>query len=218
MATMAMTLRVVVPPHPLIGHWLSVLRDRHTPAPLYGTATAELGRWLTYEALRDWLPHRPVNVETDRASCQGQVVDVSVPILAIPLCPEGLGLWDGAKAVLPAAQVQHLYRGQPLPLASIDPRCGVLVFAAEVGGPADLDALLEALRERGVSGPRLRVITALAASEGLKRLGESFADLILYTACIDPELSADGHISPGIGQVNERLFGASLADVAVTTA
>jgi uracil phosphoribosyltransferase len=218
MATMAMTLRVVVPPHPLIGHWLSVLRDRRTPAPLYGTATAELGRWLTYEALRDWLPHRPVNVETDRACCQGQVVDVSVPILAIPLCPEGLGLWDGAKAVLPAARVQHLHRGQPLPLASIDPRCGVLVFAAEVGGPGDLDALLAALRERGVSGPRLRVITALAASEGLKRLGESFADLILYTACIDPELSAEGHISPGIGQVNERLFGASLADVAVTTA
>lgn len=215
---MAMTLRVVVPPHPLIGHWLSVLRDRHTPAPLYGTATAELGRWLTYEALRDWLPHRPVNVETDRASCQGQVVDVSVPILAIPLCPEGLGLWDGAKAVLPAARVQHLHRAEPLPLASIDPRCGVLVFAAEVAGPGDLDALLAALRDRGVSGPRLRVITALAASEGLKRLGESFPDLILYTACIDPELSADGLISPGIGQVNERLFGASLADVSVTTA
>ena len=28
---MAMTLRVVVPPHPLIGHWLTVLRFRDTP-------------------------------------------------------------------------------------------------------------------------------------------------------------------------------------------
>ena len=218
MATMAMTLRVVVPPHPLIGHWLSVLRDRRTPAPLYGTATAELGRWLTYEALRDWLPHRPISVETDRACCEGQVVDVSVPILAIPLCPEGLGLWDGANAVLPAARVQHLHCGQPLPLASIDSRSGVLVFAAEVGIDGELDALLAALRERGVSGPRLRVITALAASPGLKRLGETFADLTLYTACIDPELSADGCISPGIGQVSERLFGACLADMAATTA
>jgi hypothetical protein len=56
MATMAMTLRVVVPPHPLIGHWLSVLRDRHTPpAPLCHRHRNELGRWLTYEALRQWL-------------------------------------------------------------------------------------------------------------------------------------------------------------------
>jgi uracil phosphoribosyltransferase len=218
MATMAMTLRVVVPPHPLIGHWLSVLRDRRTPAPLYGTATAELGRWLTYEALRDWLPHRPISVETDRASCEGQVVDVSVPILAIPLCPEGLGLWDGAKAVLPAARVQHLHHGQSLPLASITARAGVLVFAAELGGPGDLDDLLGHLRDHGVRGPRLRVITALAASDGLRRLGETFADLTVYTACIDPELSADGCISPGIGLVGERLFGASLADVPVATA
>ncbi|MGA0279595.1 MAG: uracil phosphoribosyltransferase, partial [Vulcanococcus sp.] len=51
---MSKTLRVVVPPHPLIGHWLTVLRDRETPQPLFATAMAELGRWLTYEAMRDW--------------------------------------------------------------------------------------------------------------------------------------------------------------------
>ena len=47
---MAMSLRVVVPPHPLIGHWLTMLRHRETPAALYATALQELGRWLTYEA------------------------------------------------------------------------------------------------------------------------------------------------------------------------
>ncbi len=218
MATMAMTLRVVVPPHPLIGHWLSVLRDRCTPSPLYGTATAELGRWLTYEAMRDWLPHRDIRVETERACCDGQVVDATVPILAIPLCPEGLGLWDGAKTVLPAARVLHQHRGESLPLASIDSHCGVLVFAAEVAAAGELDALLASLRERGVSGPRLRLITALAASEGLSRLGESFADLTVYTACIDPQLNADGAISPGIGTVAERLFGAPLLEVPVPAA
>ena len=48
---MAMTLRVVVPPHPLIGHWLTMLRHRETPAPVYGTAMQELGRWLTDDEL-----------------------------------------------------------------------------------------------------------------------------------------------------------------------
>jgi uracil phosphoribosyltransferase len=62
------------------------------------------------------------------------------------------------------------------------------------------------------------VITALAASEALQRLGASFADLTLYTACIDPELSPEGSISPGIGHVAERLFGAPLLEVPVPSA
>ena len=40
---MAMSLRVVVPPHPLIGHWLTMLRHRDTPPALYATALQELG-------------------------------------------------------------------------------------------------------------------------------------------------------------------------------
>ena len=61
---MAKTLRVVVPPHPLIAHWLTMLRHVGTPPSLYRTALEELGRWLTYEALRDWLPHRREEVHT----------------------------------------------------------------------------------------------------------------------------------------------------------
>lgn len=218
MATMAMSLRVVVPPHPLIGHWLTVLRDASTPPPLYAAATKELGRWLTYEALRDWLPHRSVPVDTDLASTEGQVMDATVPILALPLCPDGLGLWDGAKTVLPAARVVHVHRGDELAGCRVEPRSGVLLFTAEVGTANPLLTLLTALQEQGVNGPRLRVITALCASAGLQRLGEAFPDLTMYTACIDPELTATGRISPGIGAVAERLFGAVPLDLSVPAA
>ncbi len=40
---------------------------------------------------------------------------------------------------------------------------------------------------------RLRVITALAASPGLKNLGERYEDLTLYTRCIDAELDAQSN-------------------------
>ena len=66
---MAMTLRVVVPPHPLIAHWLTMLRIEETPPPLYATGLSELGKWLTYEALRDWLPHRREAIKTSK-KCQ----------------------------------------------------------------------------------------------------------------------------------------------------
>lgn len=219
---MAMSLRVVVPPHPLIGHWLTVLRDQHTPQPLYATAMAELGRWLTYEAIREWLPHRRVAVTTAMAEAEGDVVDATVPLLALPLLREGLGIWAGAHAVLPSAQIAF-----PLLLESgeidglpeqIGPRCGVLVFCDQVARGERLLQLLDALRHRGVEGQRLRVITALTASPGLKRLGEQVPDLTLYTACIDAELTAAGQIVPGIGTVARRLFGAPALDAGAESA
>merc|ERR1711991_358503 len=84
---MAMSLRVVVPPHPLIGHWLTMLRHRETPAALYATALQELGRWLTYEALRDWLSHRREAVLTAQGETEGTVVEGDVPLLAMPVLP-----------------------------------------------------------------------------------------------------------------------------------
>jgi uracil phosphoribosyltransferase len=204
---MSKSLRVVVPPHPLIGHWLTLLRDHNTPSALFNTAMAELGRWLTYEALRDWIPYQRVQVQTPLALTEGTVVDGSVPILALPMLPGGLGLWDGARSVVPNAAVCHLGLSD-LP-AEIPGRAGVLVFTPEVAQGDDLLALLEQLEQRGVSGTRLRVITALTASPGLKQLGERYEDLTLYTGCIDAELSEQGLILPGIGPVNERLYGLS---------
>ena len=206
---MAMTLRVVVPPHPLIGHWLSVLRDRHTPSPIYASATEELGRWLTYEALRDWLPHRPIALESPLAPTQGEIVDPAVPLLAVPLLRSGLGLWQGGQSVLPSAQVAHLGHGiNGLPEV-IDARCGVLVFASEIATGQGLIHALEQLQARGVEGDRLRVVTALASSAGLKAVGERFSNLTLYSACIDPDLDFHGRIVPGMGHVSARLFGSS---------
>lgn len=212
-----MALRVVVPPHPLIAHWLGVLRDRHTPGALYATATAELGRWLTYEALRDWLPHRRLMVETPLAPCEADLVDASIPLLALPLLTAGLGLWQGAQKVIPTAQVRHLWvqNGTLTGLdGPIDPRCGVLVFAAELADGALLIQLLDQLAAHGVTGDRLRVVTALASGPGLKAVGERHGALTLYAAGIDPDLNEPGQIVPGIGAVAERLFGGTVVAVA----
>jgi uracil phosphoribosyltransferase len=218
---MSMSLRVVVPPHPLIAHWLTVLRDRSTPPALFASAMAELGRWLTYEAVRDWLPQRPVTVQTPLAPCAGSVVDGEVPLLAVPILRAGLGLWQGAQSVLPTARVAHvgLSRDEAtgaahcyldtLP-ASIGAQVGVLVFDPMLATAGSLLQVLERLEQRGVIGDRLRVITALAASPGLQRLAERFPQLTVYTGCIDAELDSAFRIVPGLGDAGDRLFGSEL--------
>jgi len=165
---MSKTLRVVVPPHPLIGHWLTLLRDEQTPPALFGTAMAELGRWLTYEAMRDWIPYQRVQVRTPLASTEGTVVDGSIPMLAVPVLRAGLGLWDGARPVLPSASVAHMgfkrdessgeaacyFDGLP---EQIPANAGVLVFEPMVATAGTLLQVLERLEAKGVHGKRVRV-------------------------------------------------------------
>ncbi|NDG04794.1 MAG: hypothetical protein EB121_05535 [Alphaproteobacteria bacterium] len=95
--------RVVVPPHPLIGHWLTLLRDHETPPALFSTALSELGRWLTYEALRDWIPYQRVQVQTPlahavseeaRIGSKGKTDDAGNRIMG-----QGVQIWQGAKLV-----------------------------------------------------------------------------------------------------------------------
>jgi uracil phosphoribosyltransferase len=223
MAAMAMSLRVVVPPHPLIAHWLTLLRDSATPSPLFATAMGELGRWLTYEALRDWLPHRSVTIQTPGGSCEGSIVDPSIPLLAVPVLRGGLGLWEGARTVVPSARICHVGIDAPphgtahwylddLP-PTIGARVGVLVWLPQLASGRTLLTLLTRLARAGVQGPGLRVITTVAAAPGLKAVGEAFPDLTLYAACIDPDLSDEGQILPGFGDPSARLYGHAATEI-----
>jgi len=213
-----MSLRVVVPPHPLITHWLTVLRDEATPPALFASAMAELGRWLTYEALRDWLPHRPVTVQ------------IPWPLPREPWWMEPSLCWryrscgqvwasgKEPRQCFPPPRVAHvgLVRDEVSGIArcyldtlpsSIGPQVGVLVFDPMLATAGSLIQVLEKLEALGVGGDRLRVITAIVASPGLKTLGERFPQLTIYSACIDAELDDAFRIVPGLGDAGDRLFG-----------
>ena len=98
---MAMSLKVIVPPHPLIKHWLSILREKNTPNILYSTGYEQLGKWLTYEALRNWLPYKKEIINTDNGEADGFFINNEYPIKVFAMMPEGLSLWYGSREVIP---------------------------------------------------------------------------------------------------------------------
>ncbi|KAG5378792.1 hypothetical protein IGI04_026634 [Brassica rapa subsp. trilocularis] len=61
-------LWVFVPPHPLIKHWIFVMRNDQTPSPIFifrnmfSVCYILLGRLLMYEASREWLLCPPIVV------------------------------------------------------------------------------------------------------------------------------------------------------------
>ena len=197
---MAMTLRVVVPPHPLIGHWLTMLRDANTPSPLYAKALEELGRWLTYEALRDWLPYRDEEIITPQGKTISSVIESRVPLLALPNNPGGLELWHGGRNVLPNAQLS--IGGVP---DSIEDNAGIMIYVDQISNDESLIETLSLLNKQNVNLRRIRVVSALAARPGLQKLGECFPELNIYCACIDAEITDNGEIIPGIGNPSLRL-------------
>ena len=160
----------------------------------------ELGRWLTYEALRDWLPHRRDTVQTPLASTEGTVIEAGVPLLAVPILPGALHLWEGARQVLPSAEL--CLGGLP---EAIETQAGVVLLLDQISQGNDLIDLLRSLERLGVEAPRLRVITTLTASPGLKRIGETYPEITIHTACIDAELDEQQRILPGIGDPLQRL-------------
>lgn len=213
-----MQLRVYVPPHPLIQHWLGVARDAATPPALFRSAMTELGRWLTYEAIRDWLPVVETTVQTPLAECPAQFINPEIPLGVVPILRAGLGLLEGIQSVLPLASVYHL--GMERNEATLEPHCylnklppqfsqktGILISEPMLATGGTILATLEELTKRGIEGDAIRVICVVASHPALKKLSVEYPNLSIYAATIDETVNEVGYIVPGLGDAGDRLFG-----------
>ncbi|MGF1602381.1 MAG: uracil phosphoribosyltransferase [Thermosynechococcaceae cyanobacterium] len=214
---MAMQLRIYVPPHPLVQHWLAMARDKNTPGILFRTAMTELGRWLTYEAMRDWLPVIETMVETPLGPAAATIVNPETPIAVVPVLRAGLTLLDGAQQVLPRASVYHLGLArdeetlQPtcylnkLP-SSFAPGTRILISEPMLATGGSIMATMKELTDRQANPELVRIISVVAAPPALQQLGEHYPTLQIYTATIDEGLNEQGFIVPGLGDAGDRAF------------
>ena len=195
-----MSLKVIVPPHPLIKHWLSILRDKNTPDILYSTGYEQIGKWLTYEALRDWLPYKHEKIETFCGTKDSFFINSSYPIRVIAQIPEGLTLWCGAKEVIPNA---ILSLGE-LP-SKIEQNEGLIVYTSQIRKDDSSIELLRKLSNLGVKSNRILLISSISSNEGLNEIAKAFPDQKIFTSCIDTENELSNNLNPGIGSPMLRL-------------
>ncbi|GBG74009.1 hypothetical protein CBR_g17719 [Chara braunii] len=208
---------VFVPPHPLIKHWIAVLRNEATPPTIFRGALAELGRLLVYEATRDWMPLVDMQIQTPLGEADVSFVDPSQPIKLVPILRAGVVMLEEASSLLPASQTYHvgynrddqsllpsLYLNRLPETFPEDSRVMVVDPLIATGGT--LEATIEELRARGVDTRLMRVITAVCCPTGLQKLTK-YEGLRIYAGIIDPELNSRGMIVPGIGDAGDRSFG-----------
>jgi uracil phosphoribosyltransferase len=215
---MTLQLRVYVPEHPLIKHWLAIARDRHTPSVLFKTAINELGRWLTYEATRHWLPTLETTVESPLSECAATFINPEIPIAIVPILRAGLALLDGAQTLLPVASIYHL--GLVRDEETLSPSCylnklpqvfdqetRVLILEPMLATGGSIMTAMSEITKRGADPELIRIISVVASPPALQSLSQEYPTLQIYTATIDPGINERGYIVPGLGDAGDRAFG-----------
>ncbi|XP_078435481.1 uracil phosphoribosyltransferase [Wolffia australiana] len=217
-ATSKDRMLVFVPPHPLIKHWVSVLRNEETPCAVFKNAMAELGRLLIYEASRDWLPTISGEIQTPMGVASVEFIDPREPVVVIPILRAGLALIEHASSILPATRTYHLgfKRDETTLLPSLywsnlpqkfSEGTRVLLVDPMLATGGTIVAAIDLLKDRGVKNRQIKIVSAIAAPPALQKLSLQFPGVHVYTGIIDPEVNEEGFIIPGLGDAGDRIFG-----------
>lgn len=198
--------------HPLVRVHITALRDRSTSVDAFRLHLTALARLMAYPVLHD-LTTTPVPVDTPMAQATGERL-TRVPIL-VPVLRAGLGLVEGFRDVIPGSVVSHLgmYRDhetlQPVRYYSnfpIERQTHPFIFLDPMlatGGSA-VDAL-DYLKSEGAQD--IRLVSIIAAPEGVRRVEADHPDVPMFTAALDERLDENGYIIPGLGDAGDRQFG-----------
>lgn len=204
---------VTVFDHPLIKHKIAILRDEKTGMKEFRELIEEIATLMTYEAFKD-VPTKKVMAKTPLEETE-QTVVVEKSIVLVPVLRAGLGMVNGVHVLFPTAKVGHIgmFRNEEtlepqeyyckLPDGVEDKLVVVLDPMLATGGSAI--AAINQLKKRGVKN--IKMMSIIAAPEGVKALASAHPDVQIYVATVDRELNENGYILPGLGDAGDRLFG-----------
>jgi uracil phosphoribosyltransferase len=199
--------------HPLVQHKLSYLRDKTTPTVHFRKLVEEVTLLLTYEATKD-LPTEDVDIETPLEVAPMPRIS-GKKVAVCPILRAGLGMLDGVLTLISGARVGFigLYRDE----ATLQPVEYYVKLPQDV---ADRDVILldpmlatgnstaSAIRTvKGAGAANVRLISIIAAPEGIANIEENHPDVQIVVAAIDRGLNERGFIVPGLGDAGDRLYG-----------
>ncbi len=204
---------VVVVNHPLVQHKLTLCRKKETENWQFRDLVEEITALLIYEATKD-METVETDIVTPVAAAKGVVVKNPNPVF-VAVLRAGLGMVSGALRLFPYARAGHigLYRDHdthvpveyycnlPPDIDELD--CFLLEPMLATGGSATY--AVDMLKKAGVK--KIRLLSLIAAPEGIKKITVSHPDLKIYLGALDEKLNENAYIVPGLGDAGDRLFG-----------
>jgi uracil phosphoribosyltransferase len=203
---------VTVIAHPLVQHNLTKLRDARTDPEAFRRGLGEVASLMVYEATRSFQT-KSVSVTTPLAKTRG--AQLKHEVVLVPILRAGLGMMGSILQLIPHARVGFIglkrheqtlhasvyHKSLPADLSSFE----ILLIDPMLATGGSTVAALRLLSERGAR--RVRLVSLVAAPEGIARVHERYPEMPIFTAAIDEKLNAKGYIVPGLGDAGDRLFG-----------
>lgn len=197
--------------HPLVQNKIAILRSTTTRPPEFRELVRGLSMLLAHEATAD-LPMRAVDVTTPLGPAQGRVLADRIAI--VPILRAGLGMAEAFLDLIPEAEVWHigLFRDEhtlkPKEYYNKLPNrprttVGLIVDPMLATGGSAVHAC-SLLKAAGIS--RLKMVSLIAAPEGIAKLTETMPDVAIHVGAIDERLNDVGFIYPGLGDAGDRQF------------
>jgi uracil phosphoribosyltransferase len=204
---------VTVVDHPLVGHKLTLMRDKRRSTKGFRQLLNEIGILLCYEVTRD-LPIEMIKIETPMETMLAPQIAGKKLVFA-PILRAGVGFLDGMLELVPSARVAHigLYR-DPQTLTAVEYYFKapqdiadrlVIIMDPMLATGNSASAAAERMKEQGAKD--IRFVCLLAAPEGIAKMRGDHPDIRIWTAAIDTRLNDHGYILPGLGDAGDRMFG-----------
>lgn len=204
-----MTLTVV--DHPLAKDCLARLRDVNTDHSDYKSLSKPLAMLIALSATKD-LQTESRNINTPL--CETNAEFINKPLTLVPILRAGLSMLSSVQELFPNAKTgfiglqrvtnefepEQYYLNVPK-----DPNSTVLVLDPMIATGGSACAAIKHLVNMGFTD--IRIVSFLAAPEGISMLESRFPDVPVFTASLDEKLNADHYIVPGLGDFGDRLFG-----------
>ena len=203
---------VTVIQHPLVQHNLTRLRDKPTGPQEFRRVLGEVAALMLYEATRSFRV-RPTKVETPLAPARG--FQLQREVVLVPVLRAGLGMLDSILQLIPHARVGFIglkreettfkamfyHKSLPPDLSKFE----VILIDPMLATGGSAVAAMDLLAELDVR--RVRLVSLVAAPEGIRHLRRHYPGLPIFTAAVDRKLNEKGYILPGLGDAGDRLFG-----------
>ena len=198
--------------HPVAQHTLLRLRSTAATPTRFRRHAYRLSLMIALEATRD-LRTEPASVEGPLEVAQG--IRLRDEVVIVPVLRAGLSMIEPLLDLLPDAKVGHIglqrdeitaeasrYYMKLPPLTS---ETAVLLVDPMLATGGSALAALELLYSAGARD--IRLLSVVAAPEGLRAVQDAWPDVEIYTSAVDRQLNDQKYILPGLGDFGDRLYG-----------
>ena len=198
---------------PFIEYKLTILRNKRTSNSLFRQTMNEVSYLIAGEVLKH-LSYKKKSIQTPVTKTIG--LDMSDPLIIVPILRAGLGLIEGFVKFLPNVEKGHigLYRDeqtyQPVEYLCKLPKVKnkkIIVLDPMLATGNSSSAAIDLIKDKGVKTKDIKLVSLLASPEGVKNLNKKQKGLHIFTCSLDKGLNKNKYIVPGLGDAGDRYMG-----------